>query len=457
METIFGNHLPSFMDLLLDAVCVVDTQGRFVFVSAACERILGYTPQELKGRAMIDFVAPEDKERTLQAAGQIMAGDPQLHFENRYVRKDGQLVHIMWTASWSEKDQMRIAVARDITARKRAESVQAALYQISEATHVALDLPDLCCRIHSVIDLLLPARNFYVGLHEDDCGGLTFPYRSEETAQPDTAFGLAVAALYAELVRTGQPLLLTPGTLDAFPEALRSLVGSGAESWLAVPLKSAAGVIGAVFMKSHGVDACYTEADRELLRFVSGQITNAVERIQLHARLQYTAHYDELTRLPNRRLFYDRLEGALTRVRRGGGYMSLLYLDLDKFKEVNDGFGHRVGDALLQEVGRRLKRCVRDSDTVARMGGDEFVVLLESGRSVATAGEVAAKIRAALSEPVQVEHHTLCVLPSIGIAVYPEHGTGGEQLLKHADEAMYRAKRGGEGAWPMVKAGSAGG
>jgi diguanylate cyclase (GGDEF)-like protein/PAS domain S-box-containing protein len=431
-----------FIDLLLDAVCAVDVDGRFVFVSAACERILGYTPQELIGRSMIDLVAPADRERTLAAAARIMAGDQQLYFENRYVRKDGELVTIMWTARWSEKDQLRIAVARDVTARRHAESIQAALYAISDATHAAEGLPDLCQRIHRIIDALLPARNFSVAL-QDAGGSLAFPYRLEKDAAAPAQFAPDAAAMYAELLRTGQPLLLTPQTAASLSAGVQSVLAGDTLCWLAVPLSTQHGVIGAVFLKSMMVHACYTEKDKELLRFISTQIASAVERIRLHERLNHASHYDQLTDLPNRRLFYDRLETALARVRRGRGCMSLLYLDLDKFKEVNDAFGHAAGDALLQEMARRLKRCVRDSDTVARIGGDEFVVLLESAGLEPNAAAVAAKIHAALGQPVQIGKHAVQVLPSIGIAFYPKHGSSGEALLKHADEAMNKVKRGG--------------
>ena len=431
-----------FLDLLLDAVCAVDVDGRFVFVSAACERIFGYTPQELIGRRMIELVAPADRERTLAAAARIMAGDPQLHFENRYMRKDGELVTIMWTARWSEADQLRIAVARDVTARRHAESMQVALYAISEATHAATGLSNLCERIHRIIGGLLPARNFSVAL-QDAGGGLTFPFRLEEDDEQPLQFASAAAILYAELVRTGQPLLLAPRTAADFPAELQAVTAGGALCWLAVPLSTQRGVTGAVFLKSLLTRACYTERDKELLRFISTQIGSAVERIRLLERLNHASQHDHLTGLPNRRLFYDRMENALARVRRSRGRLSLLYLDLDKFKQVNDAHGHAAGDALLQEMARRLKQCVRDSDTVARIGGDEFVVLLESAGLAANAAAVAAKIADALGQPVQVGGERLQVLPSIGIALYPEHGSSGEALLRHADEAMYRVKRGG--------------
>jgi PAS domain S-box-containing protein len=175
MTTRNSAPLASYIDLLLDAVCAVDKQGRFVFVSAACERIFGYSPEELIGRPMIDLVHPADRQRTLDAAREIMGGEPKLNFENRYLRKDGRVAHILWSARWSEVDQLRIAVARDITERKQAESRQAALYAISEAAHAAEDLLALFKRIHLIIGEWLPALNFSVALYDDHGAELSFP------------------------------------------------------------------------------------------------------------------------------------------------------------------------------------------------------------------------------------------------------------------------------------------
>jgi diguanylate cyclase (GGDEF)-like protein/PAS domain S-box-containing protein len=441
METKTFAPLASVIDLLLDAICVVNAEGRFVFVSAACERIFGYTPEEMIGKVMIEMVAPEDRARTLQAANEIMSGHPKLHFENRYVRKDGQVVHIMWSARWSETDQLRIAVARDITERKQAESMQAALYSISEAAHAAEDLLALFQRIHQIIGKLLPAPNFSVALYDEKNDQLSFPYHVDEYDQAFAPRKPAAGTLCAEVIRTQRPLLLTPETLTSLPEHLRAVVATNSLCWLGVPLNSHKGTTGALVLKSYSGGARYTEKDKELLQFVSTQVATAIERKQLHARLQYTAQYDELTDLPNRGLLYDRLETALARTRRQQGRMSLLYLDLDKFKQINDSFGHAAGDLLLQEVANRLKQCVRDTDTVARIGGDEFVVLLEGIQLPEHASVVAEKIRNALNQPINIDGHRLRIMPSIGIAHYPDHGDGVQQLLNHADEAMYFAKK----------------
>lgn len=433
--------LAKFIDQLLDAICVVDGEGRFIFVSAACECIFGYTPKEMIGKVMLEMVVPEDRARTLQAANEIISGHPTLDFENRYIRKDGRVVHIMWSARWSEADQLRIAVARDITERKQAESMQAALYAISEAAHTAEDLLSLFQLIHQIIGKLLSATHFSVAMYDENNDQLSFPYYTCGYDEASELQQTAVRTLCAEVIRTRQPLLLGPESLASLPEELRSVNEGNVMGWLVVPLNSHKGTIGALILKSNSDGARYTEKDKELLQFVSTQVATAIERKQLHARLKHMAQYDGLTGLPNRGLLYDRLKMALTRTRREQGQMSLLYLDLNNFKQVNDSLGHVAGDELLQVIANRLQQCVRDLDTVARMGGDEFVVLLENIELPEHASNVAKKIRSVISQPIKIEGRSLCILPSIGIALYPDHGEEAHQLLRHADEAMYAEKK----------------
>ncbi|GAB7529821.1 GGDEF domain-containing protein [Pseudomonas sp. 3A(2025)] len=423
MENNACRALEGFVDMLMDAICVVDTEGRYVYVSAACERIFGYTPQELIGTQMLRLVHPDDRQRTVAAAREIMSGQPKLHFENRYLHKNGQVVHIMWSARWSEVDHLRIAVARDITELKRADNLRVSLLQISEAANGCDELPCLFQRIHQVLEALLPARNLSISLYGPRRDVLTFAYHVDE--QDDHS---SVQALAYEVVRSGEPSL------------------SGADqtpAWLGVPLQTAGGIIGALMVKGTPESPAYTAHDQALLQFVSGQVAAAIERNQLHERLQSMARYDQLTGLANRMLLQERLQGAVEHAQRHGDKLAVLYLDLDKFKQVNDTLGHAAGDALLQEVARRLKASVRSSDTVARIGGDEFVVLLERVQADTDAARVAQTIQSALQVPMQLEGRRWTISSSIGIARYPQDATDLAQLFRHADQAMYRAKRQG--------------
>jgi diguanylate cyclase (GGDEF)-like protein/PAS domain S-box-containing protein len=170
------------------------------------------------------------------------------------------------------------------------------------------------------------------------------------------------------------------------------------------------------------------------------------ERKKAAALVNHLAHFDILTDLPNRALLNDRLQQALAKARRDQSRMALMFLDLDRFKPVNDRLGHNIGDLLLKEVAVRMQCCVRESDTVARVGGDEFVVLLPCIGNEAEARLVAQKILAALEQPFLLAGHPLQISASIGIAVYPEHGIDEYLLIKRADQAMYLAKHAGGAA-----------
>ena len=158
-------------------------------------------------------------------------------------------------------------------------------------------------------------------------------------------------------------------------------------------------------------------------------------------RMRHMAQHDQLTGLANRALFTDRLTQAIAMARRDGTRLAVLFIDLDRFKPINDEYGHGVGDLLLQHVAQALRQAVRASDTVARIGGDEFVVLLRKVDTAAQARQVATKLEDMMSRPLTVAGRTLQASASIGLALYPDHGRDEVELTKHADLAMYQAKQ----------------
>ncbi len=166
-------------------------------------------------------------------------------------------------------------------------------------------------------------------------------------------------------------------------------------------------------------------------------------------RIKHLAYYDPLTGMPNRRLFEDRLQVALAHVHRNKGQLAVMFVDLDRFKRINDTLGHEMGDQLLVEVSRRLYDCLREDDTVARMGGDEFVVLLSEVGMPDDAAYIARRITAALTRPMSLGGRELVVTASVGISIYPEDGRTASTLIKNADTAMYRAKESGRNGYQM--------
>lgn len=206
-----------------------------------------------------------------------------------------------------------------------------------------------------------------------------------------------------------------------------------------------------------GNDSVTTEAasqlghDNVIGGFQARFIWNLLTRLKKsNEQITNLAYHDSLTTLPNRILFYDRLNQAIAKARRDRTSIATLYLDLDGFKLINDNLGHDAGDTLLHEAAKRIVSCVRDSDTVARMGGDEFTVILCNTKAPNATDQVANKIIDALSQPFTINGKSCSVSASIGVAIYPTHGKTAEQLIKIADAAMYLAKHNGKNCYRIA-------
>ncbi|HZT64371.1 MAG TPA: EAL domain-containing protein [Acidimicrobiales bacterium] len=219
------------------------------------------------------------------------------------------------------------------------------------------------------------------------------------------------------------------GAAPSGPDELGRLLppDGGPERWLVVA----------------GRDERFNDQDGTLLDALIAVAAGALENARLVDQIKHQALHDTLTGLPNQVLFEDRTSFAVAQAERAGQQVGVLFIDLDDFKKVNDGLGHPVGNQLLVQVARRLEQAVRSSDTVARMGGDEFTVLVTAAQGVDDVRSVAEKILEVLQRPFLLDHEELVITPSVGVAVHPEAGRTPSALLKHADTAMYRAKSAG--------------
>ena len=238
---------------------------------------------------------------------------------------------------------------------------------------------------------------------------------------------------------------------DSTPEAsLKQLVASAPHTPVVVLVNSDDDAVALELLKLGAQDSLVRgRADGAL---VLKTLRYAIERKESDQHLTYLSHYDRLTGLANRELFRDRLHQAMTRAERSGQVIALLFLDLDRFKAVNDTLGHLAGDELLIEVAGRLKKSVRRSDTIARLGGDEFTVILEGLEDPLDAEVVCAKILKSLSEPVLIRNQEIYVTTSIGVTFFPADDVDINGLLRNADAAMYRAKEEGRNRYNLFTA-----
>ncbi|WP_404380077.1 PAS domain S-box protein [Caenispirillum salinarum] len=377
---------------------------RFDFVNDAFGRILGLDPAVLTGRPFADVIADEDLPRVQRSHERRLRGEPVPNeYEIRLKRADGTLAVVnLHVALVTGADGTKVAVAtvKDITERKRAEDERRKLSSALDQAAAAVVITDA----RGVIDYVNDRFTALTGWTAAELVGRHASALADPEAPAEDAFAQALAG--------GQ----------AWKGEARALRKDGEAYWETVSVAPVRDDAGAV---THFVA-------------VKEDIT---QRKETERRVWQQANFDAVTGLPNRVLFQDRLHQDLTRARRKDERLCLMFIDLDRFKLVNDTLGHEAGDELLVEVGRRLTACVRESDTVARLAGDEFTILLPEPGTATDIAAVAERVLAALRRGFVIAGgREVFIGGSIGISIFPDHGEDASTLLKHADAAMYRAK-----------------
>ncbi|RZA13937.1 MAG: diguanylate cyclase, partial [Lysobacteraceae bacterium] len=380
----------------------------------------------------------------------------------------------------AELQQANKDLQAEVLERERAQELQRALFRIAELSMTSDTLERFYNEIHKVVGGLLFARNFYIAMLSDDSSMLEFPHSVDER-DTDRRPRKVANGLTEYVLRTGKPLLADRARIARLEAEgkVRSL-GTLAHCWLGVPLLYDDRVVGVIAVQSYSPDVAFTIRDQELLTFVAYHIGSSLARkqaqdrlVQAHASLEqrvtertrelaeanaelveqigermraerkltHQAMHDALTGLPNRTQLLERLARAIATARDNpNSCFAVLFLDLDRFKLVNDSVGHAVGDELLVEAGRRIVGTVRTNDVVSRLGGDEFAILAENLEGPDMAAELGRRVLAALGAPMWIAGRELFPSASIGIALWNPRYEVGEDMLRDADAAMYRAK-----------------
>jgi diguanylate cyclase (GGDEF)-like protein/PAS domain S-box-containing protein len=433
-----------------ELLCVIAPGGVFARVSSGWRAQLGWGPEELVGRRCLELVHPDDVERTLADAGVVTGAGPEVvTFENRVLHGDGSHRWLAWNARRST-DGMVYAVARDVTeakAREHALAVSDERYRLlADLGLRALEQLDLQAVLdHTVTAVVETLGADYCELLEMTPSRESLILRAGAGWRPGAVgrvhvpFGSGFHAGFT-FSSLGQVVVEDFASESRFhPTPLLREHGV------------AAGATVIVGGKRHpfGVLGAYTSVPRRFgsdevnfLQAVANVLSDAIERHRSEERVRHQALHDPLTGLPNRTLLVERLTSWRERARSSDERAALLFVDIDHFKLVNDGLGHDAGDRLLTNVAERLGDTVGPSGTVARIGGDEFVVLLEDVESEDAALDAVERVMGAFGEPFQLGPHLRHVTACVGVAV----GAGeadGDALLRNADAAMYVAKENG--------------
>ncbi|HLX06466.1 MAG TPA: EAL domain-containing protein [Thermoanaerobaculia bacterium] len=397
-----------------DPVIVCDREGRIRFTNQAAANVFGYSGGELSGAPLACLEEPPaGLTERLRAAAALVVRDEEMVFCDRA----GGRVEVRVSLS-PLLDERRtpvgvVLIARDVRARKR---VEAALRESEERYRLLFERNQAGVFRTSVAGVILDCNDAFARI-------LGFAARGE-------CIGKSMLHHYKDLWERTELLqkMRTLGGLADEEVALQRIDGSPA--WVLA-------------------NATLLTSGEGAVEVLEGTVIDITQRKNAERTIVYQAYHDALTGLPNRMLFYDRLAEALTLARREERGLAVLFLDLDQFKLVNDTLGHAAGDRLLVEIARRLQQWVGESDAVARVGGDEFTLLLHLVEAGDDAVRAARKILAAVARPVEVDGQRLFLTASIGISIYPADGEEPEALLTNADIAMYRAKELGRNRYQL--------
>ncbi|PLX85619.1 MAG: GGDEF domain-containing protein [Desulfuromonas sp.] len=399
-----------------DLIQSIAPDGSLIYVNRALRQAMGYGPEELAGLKLQDVIHPGCIDRCMETFGRLVSGDNTGgRLEATFVTKDGRAIIVEGSVNCSFEDGRPKAtrgIFRDVTARKAAEQALReseerfrGLYENAPSSYQSLDGEGRLLEVNQAyLDMLGYARGELLGRWVGD-------FMSPESRM---------------LLKEWLPRFKAEGAADGAEFIM--VHKDGSEVVVSVTGKVAYDARGR-FQQSHCI------------------LHNITERKRAEAKIQKLAYFDALTDLPNRSLLHDRLCQTLLQAERSGHQVAVMFLDLDRFKEINDTLGHIVGDGLLKVVAERLLHCVRKSDTVARVGGDEFVIIQTSLISQKDTSLLAQKVLQALAQPVDLDGREVFTTASLGIAIYPRGGCDADALLKNADNAMYRAKEEGRNTY----------
>jgi len=397
----------TILENIEDGYYEVDLSGNLTFFNDAMCRIYGSTRDNMTGMNNRAYMDEETAKKTYRLFNQVYrTGEAAKIFDWEFIKEDGSIITVEMSVSLRRDSTGKPVgfrgIIRDITERKRADE---ALRESEEKYRSLVEFTEDSVYLVNRKKEYLFANEAYLsrlGLPRDRVMGR--PYSEFHSPEDDKVFSGHIE----QVLKTGRFVQYEHRSQKDNRYFLRTLS----------PVKESDGYIEAVTV-------------------IAKDIT---ERKRAETELVYMATHDVLTGLPNRMLFNDRLTIALTQARRSQKKLAVMLLDLDYFKDVNDALGHGVGDQLLSAVGKRLRKFLRRGDTVARIGGDEFLLLLPEMLQIEYATTIAQKILQTFQEPFTFDDHKLQISASIGVTIYPDDGDDIDTLMKHADTAMYRAK-----------------
>jgi diguanylate cyclase (GGDEF)-like protein/PAS domain S-box-containing protein len=428
----------------LDMVSIYDAAGRYLFASPSHERVLGYRPEDLVGTSPVRLLHPDECDDVASDFALQLNAEVPVPVEHRIRHHDGSWRYIESIAVDLSDDPGVGGVlvsARDVTDRRQAEILAADQARILEQVARGASLRDAATAIVEMVERWTPDAHGALAVVDEEAGVLrTVATPQLEDDVVDALDGFPVGPVREQYAT--EVIVTDVKVRDFHPETGQTLLDHGYLGWWAATIRApederALGALTLFRRDGRGPD----EHERRLLVTAANLAAIAIDRARDQERLAHQASHDALTGLPNRQLVVERLRQASRHPRRRGARTAVLFLDIDRFKVLNDSVGHDAGDRLLVEMGARLREVLRPGDLVARFGGDEFVMVCEGVGEELDAYTLANRILEIVCQPFEIDQSTVVVTASVGIAMVD--GRDAEDLVRDADAAMYWAKERG--------------
>lgn len=418
------------------AIYMLDPQGHVVNWNAGAERAKGYKANEIVGQHFSVFYTPEDRAKGLPQKGlETARREGRFQAEGQRLRRDGTLfwTNVVIDAIYDEHDGQLLGfakVTRDITERRQYEQELVNAKELAE--QYSQEMASLSRFLDSVI------ANIPGSLVVQDAATQKILLANQQAEQ---LFGGQLPSMVGHRPAD----CLAPATAQYLEQQLGKVKPDSGVQLAETLVETATGLR---TLRSRTLLSRNTDGQPNYILFVAEDVT---EELAAHAQIHHMAHHDNLTGLPNRVLFHERLTQALKQDKDHGRMTATLCLDLDNFKNINDALGHTFGDKLLRALGKRLRRQLRDEDTLARLGGDEFAIILPGIERADGALGTAQRLIDAITTPFMLDGHSFSVGVSIGIAIAPQDHDTAEHLLGYADMALYEAKRNGRNRYECFR------
>ena len=427
-------HLRSVLDHTIDGIMTLSTSGHLLSVNKAMSTIFGYARSDMVGRhlsLLIPAAARHASDMDTYLLNQCVGLDGVGHHtEGRRITGESFPLDLSVGTMETEGERVYIVIVRDLSAQKTIEramlEAQRQLNEVDEMRRVIVhNAPYAIVMLnpHGIIQAINPAGEALLGYTASQLIG-------RSTTQRFFCPDQVAARAHMLSIRLNQPI----DDVHVLPHLAEESPGVPSE-WHLIRAD------GETIVAEILVNVLTDEAGRQTGFLAMAH--DVTQRRQAEDKLQHVAMHDALTALPNRNKLQEHLKASVAQAEQAGLNMAMMFLDLDRFKKINDTLGHHIGDSVLIEVARRLRSAMRTSDIVARLGGDEFVVLLPRIAELEDGERVARKVMDLFLAPLRIGPHELRVTPSIGLALYPQHGQDPATLMRHADLAMYQAKSAG--------------